>query len=166
MALLLGFTPINVITRSIYQVLYQHTTERVNQQQPIGDFFKHFTIAVLIIGIPFFSLLYYILPNLTTFLLGDGWETTSTYLRWMLPWLLCSMLTSSTGFLADIFFKQKLGFGFELLTTILRSIGVCIGIWLSDFTISIIGYTFGTAIAVAAQYIWLISLVKKYDSKL
>jgi O-antigen/teichoic acid export membrane protein len=118
------------------------------------------------VGIPFFALLYWILPNLTTFLLGEGWEPTSTYLRWMLPWLLCSMLTSSTGFLADIFFKQKLGFGFELLTTILRSIGVCIGIWLSDFTISIIGYTIGTAIAVAAQYIWLISLIKKYDSKL
>ena len=166
MALLLGFTPINVITRSIYQVLYQHTTERVNQKQPIGDFFKHFTIAVLIIGIPFFALLYWVLPDLTTFLLGNDWELTSIYLQWMLPWLLCSMLTSSTGFLADIFFKQKIGFGFELLTTILRSIGVCIGIWLSNFTISIIGYTIGTAIAVAAQYIWLISLVKKYDSKL
>lgn len=166
MALLLGFTPINVITRSIYQVLYQHTTNRVNQQLPISNFFKHFTIAVLIIGIPFFSLLYYVLPDLTTFLLGDGWETTSTYLRWMLPWLLCSMLTSSTGFLADIFFKQKIGFGFEILTTILRFVGVCVGIWLNNFTISIIGYTIGTAIAVAAQYIWLFYLAIKYDSGL
>lgn len=166
MALLLGFTPINVITRSIYQVLYQYTTNRVNQQLPISYFFKRFTFYVLGIGIPCFAILYLILPNLTTFLLGKEWITTSLYIRWMLPWLLCSILTSSTGFLADIFFKQKIGFAFELLTTILRSIGVCIGIWLSNFTISIIGYTIGTAIAVAAQYIWLISLVKKYDSKL
>lgn len=166
MALLLGFTPINVITRSIYQVLYQYTTERVNQKQPIGDVFKHFTIAVLSVGIPFFTLLYWILPNLTTFLLGEGWEPTSTYLRWMLPWLLCSILTSSISFLADIFFKQKIGFRFELLTTILRSIGVFTGIWLADFTISIIGYTIGTAIAIIPQYIWLISLVRKYDSNL
>ena len=166
MALLLGFTPINVITRSIYQVLYQHTTERVNRKQPIGDFFKHFTIAVLSIGIPFFALLYWVLPDLTTFLLGKGWELTSIYLRWMLPWLLCSMLTSSTGFLADIFFKQKIGFGFELLTTILRCIGIAIGIYMHNFTIAIIGYSIGTAIAVAAQYVWIISLAHNYDSNL
>jgi uncharacterized membrane protein len=84
----------------------------------------------------------------------------------MLPWLLCSILTSSTGFLADIFFKQKIGFGFEILTTILRFVGVCVGIWLNNFTISIIGYTIGTAIAVAAQYIWLFYLAIKYDSEL
>lgn len=166
MALLLGFTPINVITRSIYQVLYQHTTNRVNQQLPISEFFKRFTFYVLGIGIPFFAILYWILPDLTTFLLGKEWITTSLYIRWMLPWLLCSILTSSTGFLADIFFKQKIGFAFELLTTILRCVGVGIGIWLNDFTTSIIGYTIGTAIAVAAQYIWLFCLAIQYDSKL
>ena len=166
MALLLGFTPINVITRSIYQVLYQHISNRVNQQLPISYFFKRFTFYVLGIGIPCFAILYWILPDLTTFLLGDDWEMTSTYLRWMLPWLLCSILTSSTGFLADIFFKQKIGFAFELLTTILRCVGVGVGIWLNDFTTSIIGYTIGTAIAVAAQYIWLFYLAIQYDSKL
>lgn len=166
MALLLGFTPINVITRSIYQVLYQHISNRVNQQLPISYFFKRFTFYVLGIGIPCFAILYWILPDLTTFLLGDDWEMTSTYLRWMLPWLLCSILTSSTGFLADIFFKQKIGFAFELLTTILRCVGVGVGIWLNDFTTSIIGYTIGTAIAVAAQYIWLFCLAIQYDSKL
>lgn len=166
MALLLGFTPINVITRSIYQVLYQHISNRVNQQLPISYFFKRFTFYVLGIGIPCFAILYWILPDLTTFLLGKEWITTSLYIRWMLPWLLCSILTSSTGFLADIFFKQKIGFAFELLTTILRCFGVGVGIWLNDFTTSIIGYTIGTAIAVAAQYIWLFCLAIQYDSKL
>ena len=166
MALLLGFTPINVITRSIYQVLYQHISNRVNQQLPISYFFKRFTFYVLGIGIPCFAILYWILPDLTTFLLGKEWITTSLYIRWMLPWLLCSILTSSTGFLADIFFKQKIGFAFELLTTILRCVGVGVGIWLNDFTTSIIGYTIGTAIAVAAQYIWLFCLAIQYDSKL
>lgn len=166
MALLLGFTPINVITRSIYQVLYQHISNRVNQQLPISYFFKRFTFYVLGIGIPCFAILYWILPDLTTLLLGKEWITTSLYIRWMLPWLLCSILTSSTGFLADIFFKQKIGFAFELLTTILRCVGVGVGIWLNDFTTSIIGYTIGTAIAVAAQYIWLFCLAIQYDSKL
>jgi hypothetical protein len=96
--------------------------------------------------------------------LGEGWNETGLYLRWMLPWLLCSLLTSSTGFLADIFFKQKLGLGFEILTASLRTIGVVLGVVFADFTLSIIGYALGSAIAVAAQYSWLLGLARKYDA--
>lgn len=166
MALLLGFTPITMITRSIYQVLYQHTTVCVNSSQPIGRYFRRFTLWVLAIGVPSFGILYWILPELTSWFLGDGWEMTSIYLRWMLPWLLCSLLTASTGFLADIFFKQQIGFAFEIATAILRTAAVIIGIWKQDFTLAIICYAIGTAISVLAQYIWLTSLIKNYDARL
>ena len=166
MALLLGFTPISMITRSIYQVLYQYTTARVNNSQPIGRYFRLFTSWVLAIGIPSFGILYWILPELTSWFLGDGWEMTSVYLRWMLPWLLCSILTASTGFLADIFFKQQIGFAFEILTATLRTAAVVIGIWQHDFTLAIIYYAIGTALSVLAQYIWLANLIKNYDNQL
>ena len=83
----------------------------------------------------------------------------------MLPWLLCSILTASTGFLADIFFKQQIGFAFEILTAILRTAAVVIGIWREDFTLAIICYAIGTAISILAQYIWLFSLIKRYDAE-
>ena len=165
MALLLGFTPINMITRSIYQVLYQHTTVRVHEHQPIGGYFRRFTLWVVVVGIPLFGVLYWLLPELTLWFLGEGWEMTSVYLRWMLPWLLCSILTASTGFLADIFFKQQIGFAFEILTAILRTAAVVIGIWREDFTLAIICYAIGTAISILAQYIWLFSLIKRYDAE-
>ena len=165
MALLLGFTPINMITRSIYQVLYQYTTVRVHEHQPIGGYFRRFTLWVVVVGIPLFGVLYWLLPELTSWFLGEGWEMTSVYLRWMLPWLLCSILTASTGFLADIFFKQQIGFAFEILTAILRTAAVVIGIWREDFTMAIICYAIGTAISILAQYIWLFSLIKRYDAE-
>ena len=166
MALLLGFIPISVITRSVYQIMYQYTTERVNNNRPIYAYFQRFTLLVLTLGIPFFSVLGYFMPDLTLLFLGEGWSETSVYLRWMLPWLLCSLLTSSTGFLADIFFKQKVGLGFEILTAFLRTIGVVLGVLCANFTLSIIGYVLGSAIAVTAQYIWLLSLARRYDTTL
>ena len=164
MALLLGFIPISVITRSVYQIMYQYTTERVNNNLPIYTYFQRFTLLVLVIGIPFFGILCYLMPDLILLFLGEGWDETGLYLRWMLPWLLCSLLTSSTGFLADIFFKQKLGLGFEILTATLRTIGVVLGVLYANFTLSIIGYALGSAIAVIAQYVWLLSLARKYDT--
>lgn len=166
MALLLGFMPISMITKSIYQVLYQYTTDRVNNNQPIGVYFRRFTIFVLVIGVPLFGILYWLLPDLILLFLGEGWDEAGVYLRWMLPWLLSSVLTASTGFLADIFFKQQIGFAFEMLTAILRVIGVLLGVWQDDFTLSIVCYAVGSAIAVIAQYVWLVSLVNRYDAQL
>ena len=166
MAILLGFTPISVIVRSVYQVMYQYTTDRVNHRLAIYPYFRRFTWLVLALGIPMLSVLCYFMPELTRIVLGAGWEETGVYLRWMLPWVLCNLLTGSIGFLADIFFKQKIGLGFEILTSVLRTAGVVVGVMCHDFKLSIIGYSMGTAVAVAAQYIWLISLTRKYDATL
>lgn len=166
MAILLGFTPVSVIVRSIYQVMYQYTTDRVNKQLPIYVYFRRFTWIVLGLGLPFFAVLCYYMIDMTTLVLGTGWEATGIYLRWMLPWVLCSLLTGSVSFLADVFFKQKVGLCFEILTSLLRTLGVVLGVVYEDFTLSIIGYSLGTAIAVAAQYIWLLGLTRQYDATL
>ena len=166
MAILLGFTPISVIVRSVYQVMYQYTTDRVNHRLAIYPYFRRFTWLVLALGIPMLSVLCYFMPELTRIVLGAGWEETGVYLCWMLPWVLCNLLTGSIGFLADIFFKQKIGLGFEILTSVLRTAGVVVGVMCHDFKLSIIGYSMGTAVAIAAQYIWLISLTRKYDATL
>jgi O-antigen/teichoic acid export membrane protein len=84
----------------------------------------------------------------------------------MLPWLLCSFLTGSSSFLSDVFFKQKIGFLFELLLAILRVVGVGLGMLLHDFSVAIAGYALGSAVAVLAQYVWLLTLVKKYDCEI
>lgn len=163
MAIMLGFTPISVITKSIYQVLYQYTTTRVHRTQHLLPYFRRFTGLVLLVGIPVFGILAIVLPDLTAWLLGSEWRETGVYVQWMLPWLLCSVLTSSTGFLADVFFQQRVGLYFELLTALLRTVGICVGIWMHDFSICIAGYAIGSALAVLAQYVWLMTLVKKYD---
>lgn len=163
MALMLGFIPVSVITKSLYQVLYQYVTDKVNNHQSVGKYMRNFTIYVIAIGVPVFIVLYWMLPALTECFLGGGWESTGLYIRWMLPWLLCSFLTSSTGFLSDVFSQQKVAFVFEVLTAVCRTIGVVTGLILKDFSVSVAGYALGSALAVLAQYVWLMTLVKKYD---
>lgn len=165
MAILLAFSPISMITRALYQSLYQYTVERVNAKRSIRPFYVRFTRLAMAVVVPGFGLLYVILPSLTAWLLGEEWRQTGEYIRWMLPWLACNVLTASTGFLADIFFKQKIGLLFEILMAVLRMAGVGLGALLGNFTIAIAGYSVGSAIAVLAQYIWLMSLVKTYEKQ-
>lgn len=165
MALLLGFAPISMITKSLYQSLFEQVSSMVKQKMPICPLFRHFTMWTLTITTPLFTGLYFVLPWLVGWLLGQEWSTSGLYIRWMLPWVTVSLLTSSCGFLADIFFEQKRSFFFEILLAVLRLLGVGIGVWKRNFAVAIAGYCLGSAVANAAQYIWLMSLTKHYESK-
>lgn len=166
MALLLGFAPINMISRAIYQVLYRHITERVHEGKTIAYMLKHFVVSSTLVVVPLFVGLACVLPDMTAWLLGKNWYASGEYIRWMLPWLYFALVTGSTCFLADVFFKQKIGLYFEVLSAVFRIAGIILGIVFNDFLLAIAAYSIGTAIAVAAQLIWLMTLVRKYEKGL
>ena len=62
--------------------------------------------------------------------------------------------------------QQQIGFWFEVLLAGCRVIGLLLGIWQDSFLWAVASYSIGTAIAVAAQLIWLIILAKKHDNSL
>lgn len=166
MALLLGFVPINMLTKAIYQVLYQHVTECVHISKPIGNMLKRFVWWSSLVVVPVFAILGYVLPELTSWLLGDAWYVSGEYVRWMLPWLWLSLLTGSICFLSDVFMQQKIGLWFEILLAVCRVAGLLLGMWLDSFLWAIAAYAIGTAVAVAAQLVWLMTLSSKYDRSL
>ena len=166
MALTLAFTPINLIIRSVFQVFFQDTIQRVQRGESIRSFFRKLTVRTILIVAPSFAILYFVLPQLTAWLLGDGWQTTGTYIRAMLPWIFMTTLVGPICYLSDIFKKQKAGFLFELLTFVLRIIGLTVGIWCGDFLIAVIGYSTGGFVAILAQFVWYWGLIGKYENGL
>lgn len=166
MAVLLGYTPIGTISRAIYQVLYQNTTERVHAHRPIGQVFWRFVCGTTLLIIPVFAVMAIIVPDLSAWLLGEEWRVVGEYIRWMLPWLYFSLLTGSTCYLSDVFMQQKKGLFFEILLAVCRVAGLCVGIVAKDFMVAIAAYSVGTALAVLAQLVWLSKLVRNYDRSL
>ncbi len=166
MAILLSFTPVNMITNALHQVFYQKTTEQVNLRQSIRHFYRNFTLYALAIIIPFFIALWFVLPSLTRWMLGDEWRITGEYIRWLLLWLVPKILCASTGYLFDVFGKQRIGLRFEIIIALARLIGLGIGIYYNNFLLAIAGYSVASALINALQYIWLMKLVKSYDQQL
>ncbi|MBO4361402.1 MAG: oligosaccharide flippase family protein, partial [Paludibacteraceae bacterium] len=76
MAVTLAFTPISLIVNSFQQVLFQKVTEKVNGRQSVLPALRQFTLRTLLVVAPFFVLLYFPLPWLTGWLLGDEWLVT------------------------------------------------------------------------------------------
>lgn len=166
LALLLGYTPIGTITRAVYQVLYQQTTERVHKSLPIGNIFKRFIIYASIIIVPVFIGLYFILPEITSWIFGKEWYVSGEYIRWMLPWLYVSFLSCSINYLFDVFMKQKWGLFFEVLLALVRVLGLVIGVRMNSFIVAIASYSIGTTLALMIQLLWMLMLVRRYDRSL
>ena len=163
MAMLLAFMPISLISRTINQVMFQRVAAWVRDKQSIAQYFRRFTITTFAIAVPVAIGLYFILPWLTQWLLGAEWRPSGQLIRYMLPWIVVSILAASCSYLSDVFMKQKQGFIIEIILAASRAIGIGIGIYMHDFMIAIIGYATASAVVILGQYIWLMSLVRNYE---
>lgn len=163
MAILLSFTPISLISRAINQVMFQRVADWVREKLPLAKYFRRFTLVTLAIATPVAIGLYFILPWLTQWLLGAEWRPSGELIRYLLPWIIVSLLTASCSYLSDVFMKQKQSFIIEIILAASRVIGISIGIYLNDFTAAIIGYAAASAVVILGQYIWLMSLVRNYE---
>jgi O-antigen/teichoic acid export membrane protein len=145
-----------MICNSIHQVLFQRVVEQVNLQQPIIGLFKRYSLYTILFVLPTFSVLFAFMPTLVTWLLGADWEMTATCIRWMLPWLCITCLSSPICFVADVFMQQKTGFVFEILIVLMRLIGLMIGVLTHSFINAIIGYCLMSTAILFVQWLWFI----------
>ena len=165
MAVTLAFRPIAMICNSIHQVLFQRVVEQVNLQQSIIGLFKRYSLYTILLIIPIFVVLYILMPTLVIWLLGEGWEMTATCIRWMLPWLCITCLSSPICFVSDVFMQQKVGFVFEMLIVLMRLLGIMTGILTNSFMNAVMGYCLMSAVILFIQWLWFIWLVLRYEKK-
>lgn len=166
MALTLALMPIQVIVKSIYQVLYQHIVQRINNGQKIFSFLLKYIYTIAAITVPVFVILYIILPWLTSFLLGDAWRITGEYIRIFLPWIMMIVLTSSTNFIPDIFGKQHTLLRVEIVYLILRVSALLIGIYSASVTTALLLFSFAGFAVLSGQLIWFLAMAYKHDNSI
>ncbi|MCK9156596.1 MAG: oligosaccharide flippase family protein [Paludibacteraceae bacterium] len=166
MATMLAFRPINMISYSLCQVFYQKSAEMYRDHKPLMPFFRRFSKNTLMIVVPSFLALYYILPWLVSFLFGEEWVETGTYIQMMLPWLAMSTIVASMGFLFDLFLMQKMGLIFEIINIVMRLLSLGYGIWVDDFSTAILVYCLSNFVVICVQYIWYYRIIRKYDNSL
>ena len=164
MALTLGFRPLNMISGSLCQTFFQQTADAINHRRPIFSFFRNFILWSLLILCLSFAALYFILPWLTGWLLGSGWEETGELIRVLLPWLAVSTVSASLGFVSDVFGKQKMSAIIEFTYTGLRALAIGVGIWSQDFRLAIITYSLVGLLVQSFLLVWYLVLAKSYDN--
>lgn len=163
MAILLGFAPITMISKTLYQILYGYIANAQKNQESILPFIRRFTFRVIAIELPLLVILYFAMPTLVTWILGVEWLPTADMLQWMLPWIGVIVLTSSTSFFSDLFQQQKTGLYFEIASALTRLGSIGIGIYFHNYMVAVACYAIGNFAVTTAMYLWQISLVRKHE---
>ncbi|MBO7432745.1 MAG: oligosaccharide flippase family protein [Salinivirgaceae bacterium] len=166
MALSLAFRPLNIVSTSLYQVLFQRAAEKVQKKESVKSFFIRFIRNALLVVVPCFAVLYFILPELTEWFLGNGWNVTAECIQLMLPWLAVVFVGSTIAFIPDIFQKQRTSAIIEVIYLILRTCALLIGILMNNFLLAVLLYCAVGFCVVGYQIVWYISLIRQYERSL
>ena len=166
MAMTLAYRPIQMVVQSVYQVLYQRTTQLVNEGQRILPLLRRFVLRAVLVIAPVWVVLYGILPWLTAWLLGDEWRVCGEYIRLLLPWLMMVVLTITINYLPDIFGRQRTMMWIEILYLVLRVSALLAGIYMQSVQWAIGLYAASGTLILTGELIWFLVLAYRHDRKL
>lgn len=166
MATTLALRPIQMITQSFYQVLYQQVTAAVNAGQTVLQLVRQYIRWSIVIVIPCLAILWWILPVLTSWLLGDEWLPTAYYIRIMLPWLAMVVISPALGFIPDIFMQQRKATIIEVVYLVLRIFALSVGVWMHSFKIAVVAYSVVGVVILTYQLCWYIYLLHHYEQNI
>ena len=165
-ALTIGFLPIQMIANSIYQVLLQTVSEKVNRKEKISGYIMKFIKYSCVGLVPAFIVLYFCLPLVTEWMFGDGWGRTGEVLRLLLPWCFATYMLSSLVFIPEVLIKLKGNLIIEIINISVRVLVIEIAIYFNNFMLAMLLIGVFTFIIRTAQLIWFVSLSKAYDDSL
>ena len=91
--------PLGIIGSSFGQVLYQRFNSAKENNETIYIIAKNILIKLFIIALPVFSLLYFVAPDLFSFIFGEKWRIAGEYTQILLPYLFLNFLISTATLL-------------------------------------------------------------------
>ena len=166
MGMTLAQRPVSMVTASLCQVFFQKTAKDVQERRSIRAFFNKVVLGGGLAVAAVFAVLYFVLPSLTGWLLGAGWETTGHYIRLMLPWIWLMAIGGCVNFISNLFQKQASMLVIESFYIVLRAAALAAGILWRSFTLAILLYSLVSAVVIAVQLVWFSIIIRRYEKSL
>jgi len=99
--------PLSLLGSSITQVFYQKATETYNKGESVWPITKKIILRLLIVAVPFFSIVLLWGPELFGFVFGEKWKIAGVYAQLLTPWLFVNFISSPISPLPLVLNKQR-----------------------------------------------------------
>ena len=119
--------------------------------------------AVLLVGM---GAIYWVMPQLVTFLFGTEWLESASIIRALYPYLVLTPICGTICFLSDVFGKQKAALWMEAAYVLMVGVALETGIHYGGFMTSIWLLSWTRFAYLLVQMVWFLSLVRNYHKTL
>jgi len=149
--------PSALIGKSIAQVYYQEGVKEKNKTGRVSITFNSTLKKLLFIGLPSFTLLFFIVEDLFSIVFGEEWRVAGEYAKIVIPMFFFRFLGASLSATYDIFQKLEI----ELIWQVSLLVGTVIIIVLSHLS----DIPFKTLLVYLSLYISIMQLISLYIMK-
>ena len=109
--------PSSLIGNSISQVFFQEATKEKQQTGRAVKIFSSTVKKLIIIGLPCFGVLFFIVEDLFVIVFGEEWRIAGTYAKIVTPLFFIRFISSTLSIVMTSFEKQKIQQGVEEVYT-------------------------------------------------
>ena len=128
MALRIIATPMNLISNSVSEVFYSEASRKVHEHgEGLRTLYNKMLKQLFLIGILPFAILFVFSPAIFNVFLGNEYEMSGLYVRYLIPWLFLSFINIPLSSVITILNKQKIYAIFELSLLVMRFIALFSG---------------------------------------
>ena len=137
--------PISLISNAYYQVFFESFSKEKNKE----FFFKQKFKQVNTIFIPIFLILWFILPDLFSFIFGEEWKISGVYTQILLPLFYLKFISNLFTTTTYIYYeKQFENFFLGILITIIIFFSLLIGAYFHDIVLGLLLMSFGNGVII------------------
>ncbi len=119
--------PSALIGISISQVFYQEASSEKQKTGMAIHTFKTTLKKLILIAIPSFIILYFIVEDLFAFVFGEEWRVAGKYAIIVLPFFFIKFIASGISIILPLFEKQKIEVIWQIILIIITIFGLVIG---------------------------------------
>ena len=149
--------PSALIGKSIGQVYYEEGTRERKESGVATNTFNATFKKLIIIGLPSFVILFFIVEELFAFVFGEEWRVAGRYAQIVIPMFFMSFVVSSLSSTYDMFERLKI----ELVWQVVLLVGSVTIVILS----SVMNIEFENLLIVLSLYISIMQLISLYIMK-
>ena len=142
--------PSALIGNSIGQVFFQQATKEKQQTGKAINTFNSTVKKLIIIGLPSFGILFFIIEDLFVFIFGYEWKIAGEYGQIIIPLFFIRFVSSTVSNINIVFEKQKIG----LYINILLMVSCVVTIYISNFlNLNFFNFLFLLSTILTLEYI-------------
>lgn len=111
--------PISLISSAVGQVFFQQASAEKMDTGKATLSYNATLKKMLIIGVPIFTVLFFIVEDIFAFVFGEEWRIAGTYTQIILPLFFIRFVAMPLMFIAPLFEKQKIELIFQFILFVL-----------------------------------------------